>query len=397
MDEHYLGMISGTSTDGVDAALVSFADDHCRVVCAATTPYPSEIHRRINAIIDKGDISLTELGGLDSALGEFFADCALSLLRDADVASSEVVAIGHHGQTVYHKPIRPEPFTLQIADPNIVAARTGICTVADFRRLDVAHHGQGAPLVPAFHDWLWRDDSEARVVLNIGGIANLTILVPGHATIGFDTGPGNTLLDAWIRSKAGRRFDDSGEWAAGGAVIEHLIDGLLDDPFFGVAPPKSTGRELFNLRWLEDKLARYAPTATPRDVQATLAELTARSIAAAIDAHVSVCRKIIVCGGGAYNEDLLARLANRCGAVIVKSDHYGVSVDWVEAAAFAWLARTRLRGLASNLPSVTGAQEQASLGGVYSGTVNRHFDTKPSERVRGSKADSDTDEAILQS
>lgn len=365
MTNHYLGMISGTSVDGVDAVIATIEPASCHIVAAETTSYPSDLLKRLGTLIREPEISLQDLGRLDTALGGFFADCALAAIDSAGLRPADIAAIGHHGQTVFHRPDGPEPFTLQIGDPNVVAARTGVVTVADFRRLDIAMGGQGAPLVPAFHDWLFRHEQEARVILNIGGIANVTILTPGEPTTGFDTGPGNTLLDFWARERLGQPFDTKGAWAKGGRVDTELLSRLLDEPYFALKPPKSTGRERFNGAWLEQRLSPQRPGIGARDVQATLAELTAVSIARSIGESSSECERILICGGGARNDDLLVRLARLTRNEIETTDDYGIAAEWVEGAAFAWLAHARLARLPSNVPTVTGARGAASLGGVY--------------------------------
>jgi anhydro-N-acetylmuramic acid kinase len=366
MSDLYLGMISGTSIDGVDAVLANIGDADFRIVEASTFPFPPALHARIQTLVETPQTSLRELGALDVAVGRFFAQCALRLLAAAKVDTARVAAIGSHGQTVYHEPSGAEPFTLQIGDPNVIAAVTGITTAADFRRIDVALGGQGAPLVPAFHAWRFRHPSDERVVVNIGGIANVTMLGPGRATTGFDTGPGNTLLDVWIRRCRGEPFDRDGRWAASGTVDDALLAACLDEPFFAAAAPKSTGRELFHLDWLERRLARVDGVADA-SVQATLAELTAATIAGAIRAELPRCSEVIVCGGGAHNGDLMTRIARLTGARVTTTLDYGVPPDWVEGAAFAWLARARLLGAAGNVPTVTGARRGAVLGGVYWG------------------------------
>jgi len=365
MTQLYLGLISGTSVDGVDAALTDFSDGRCRVLAARTMAYPNALDRRVRALIETGHADLAELGAVDVALGRFFADCALALIREAARRPEEIRAIGHHGQTVFHKPTEPEPFTMQIGDPNSIAALTGITTVADFRRLDMAFGGQGAPMVPAFHEWLFRHPSETRVILNIGGISNVTVLAPDAATLGFDTGPGNTLLDLWISRCQGVPYDVGGALAAAGQVDPHLLDALLNEPYFERPAPKSTGRELFNAAWLDGRLANRGATLSPSDVQATLAELTAASIANGLDLTGTVPDRIVVCGGGVYNEDLLGRLRSRLNCPVESSAEHGLAPDWVEACAFAWLAAARLNGCPGNLPSVTGARQAVTLGGVY--------------------------------
>ena len=379
MGKHYLGLISGTSIDGVDAVIVELDARACRLVAARTTPYPVELGKRVHALIDAPSATLPEIGALDVALGRFFGACALALLRESGLDAQAIEAIGHHGQTIYHEPRGAEPFSMQLGDANVVAATTGIVTIADFRRRDMAEGGQGAPLVPAFHEWMFRAAGETRVVVNIGGIANVTVLQPERATVGFDTGPGNTLLDSWILRCRSVRFDRDGLWAASGTVDADLLQELLREPYFALRAPKSTGRELFNRLWLERRLGN-AGTRKPEDVQATLAELTATTIAAAL-AELSDYR-LIVCGGGAYNSDLLARLSRLSGRVAESTAAHGIAPDWVEAAAFAWLARARLQAIAGNVPSVTGARQTAVLGGVYYG-AKPEISSQQSESSRG--------------
>jgi anhydro-N-acetylmuramic acid kinase len=371
MRELYLGMMSGTSIDGVDAVLTEFHERSCRVLRAATTPFPPALLARLRSIVETPQTTLRELGGLDHAVGEFFADCALRLLAETGIERTEVAAIGHHGQTIFHEPGGSEPFSMQIGDPNVVAARTGICTIADLRRLDMALGGQGAPLVPAFHEWCFGAANESRAVVNIGGIANITALWPGHATLGFDTGPGNTLLDLWARRSRGVEYDRDGAWAASGRVHDGLLADLSTEPYFAASPPKSTGRELFNMSWLDRHVTGRAPIA-PEDVQATLAELTAATIVAGIERTLPGCDRLIVCGGGAHNADLLQRLGRRSARRVSTTADFGIAPDWVEGAAFAWLARARLREEAGNVPSVTGARRSAVLGSVYLSSAPKH-------------------------
>lgn len=368
MSELYLGLISGTSVDGVDAVLMRLAaEGGGEILKAATQPYPSELERRVAALIERPETSLRELGGLDTALGEFFAECALGVIAAAGLEPTDVEAIGHHGQTIFHAPQPPEACSMQIGDPNVIAARTGITTVADFRRLDLALGGQGAPLVCAFHAWCFGDGGETRAVVNVGGIANVTVLAPGAPPVGFDTGPGNTLLDLWTRRHTGGRFDRGGAWAASGRVDEELLGRLLGERYFAAPPPKSTGRELFNGEWLDAHLRDLDRGIGPEHVQATLAELTARTIAEAVAASAPACARLVLCGGGAHNADLLVRLERAAKLPVTTTGAYGIAPDWVEGAAFAWLARARLRGEPGNVPTVTGARQAAILGGVYCG------------------------------
>ncbi len=370
MSNLYIGLISGTSVDGIDAVLARFEASSLELLGAQTQPWDPMLARRINALIETQAPSWSELGTLHVEIGRAFAEAARALLEQCDVAATAVAAIGHHGQTVHHAPDGPAPFTLQIGDPNTVAARTGITTVADLRGYDMAVGGQGAPLVPAFHEWLLRSESEQRVVLNIGGIANITTLCPGEPVLGCDTGPGNTLLDAWIRRHTPHRYDDRGQWAAQGAVVTPLLEKLLSEPWFDLPPPKSTGRELFNSDWLAAQLVTLERQPSPIDVQTTLVELTAITIAQCIARTAPRCRRVIVCGGGASNDYLMTRLSTHCSATVETSAAHGVAPDWVEALAFAWLARARLRNEAGNVPSVTGARRPVILGGIYSGSAD---------------------------
>jgi anhydro-N-acetylmuramic acid kinase len=366
MATRYLGLISGTSVDGVDACIAEFRSHRARILGACTTPYPAKLRERVQSLITTPQAALQEIGSLDVALGRFFGACALTTIRDAGLAPSDITAIGHHGQTVFHAPTGAEPFSMQLGDPNSVAALTGITTVADFRRRDMAHGGQGAPLVPAFHDWLWRTPREARVIVNIGGIANVTVIRPGKPIVGFDTGPGNTLLDAWIQTCRGKSYDADGAWAQKGSVDATLLRRMRREPYFASPAPKSTGREHFNLAWLDRHLgARESRRA--EDVQATLAELTAATIIAAIEELGLRKYRLIVCGGGASNNDLLLRLTRLSGRDAETTADHGIPPDYVEAAAFAWLARARLQGAAGNVPTVTGARQTVILGGVYYG------------------------------
>jgi anhydro-N-acetylmuramic acid kinase len=363
MNELYLGMISGTSMDGVDAVLVELGDRSCAVKRATTTEFPAALKARLQRVVTTPEAALAELGALDHAVGQFFARCALILMQQAGVARGDVTAIGHHGQTIFHAPDGAERFTMQIGDPNIVAAETGVTTVADFRRLDMALGGQGAPLVPAFHAWCFGAD-EPRAVVNIGGIANITVLKRGMPTLGFDTGPGNTLLDLWMQRSRNEPFDRDGAFGASGRVDEDLLRSFLAEPYLAAPPPKSTGRELFHLRWLETHLSGRRAL-EPADVQATLAELTAATIIAGVEGALPDCGRLIVCGGGAHNAHLLRRLAERSRCAVGTTADYGLAPDWVEGAAFAWLARARLRGEPGNVPTVTGAHRPAVLGAVY--------------------------------
>jgi anhydro-N-acetylmuramic acid kinase len=359
-----LGMMSGTSMDAIDAALVDFDVTPLRILAATATPFEPALKQRITALVDRADCaSLDELGQIDVALARAFAAAANALLRTAGVSAGAVAAIGSHGQTIRHRPDLPIPFTLQIGDPGTLTEATGITVVADFRRRDIAAGGQGAPLLPVFHDQVFRSEDEDRAIVNIGGIGNVTILTRGAPVTGFDTGPGNRLLDAWISAHRGCDFDAGGAWAGTGRCDEALLGALLDEPYLRLPPPKSTGRELFNLTWLRAHLGPQERR--PEDVQATLLEFTAASIAAAVLRHAPGAA-LYVCGGGAHNQRLLEALGRRVAPQRVASTAVlGLDPDYVEAVAFAWFAQRTLAGLPSSAGSVTGARGARILGGVY--------------------------------
>lgn len=361
----YLGLISGTSADGIDAALVRFADNRPQLVAARTHPWPEELRTRILAVAqDEAQLDLDAYGRLDVAIGQCFADAAQALLRDSGVERGQVRAIGSHGQTLRHRPSGPHPFTLQVGDPAVIAERCGIDVVADFRRADVAAGGQGAPLLPAVHAMLLAASGHDRVVLNLGGIANITVLAADGDVLGFDTGPANGLMDAWHQRHRGEAFDRDGAFAGSGQVDPALLDALLADPYFAAPAPKSTGREHFHLAWL-DAHARVTQL-SPADVQATLLELSARSVAEAIDRYAPDAIDVLACGGGVHNAVLMRRLGERLGTRALHSTGaFGVDPDYLEATAFAWLARQRLLGLPGNLPMVTGAKGPRVLGAIY--------------------------------
>jgi len=364
MGDLYIGLISGTSMDGIDAVLVEFGKSSLQILQTRDNAYPPELRDRlINAMQLPENCTVDDIGELDQRIGACFRDAAQALLEDAGVAASAVTAIGSHGQTLRHQPDAERPFTLQIGDPTLIATGTGITTVADFRRADLAVGGQGAPLAPIFHEWLFRQSGSGRTILNIGGIANITILADDRATTGFDTGPGNTLMDAWTRKHRNETFDRNGEWAASGSVDTELLKRLLSDPFFSATPPKSTGFEQFNLEWLE---AAGAGSIDAGDVQATLCALTAASVSNAITAFAAGTKEILVCGGGVHNAELMRRLGESMPTLGLSSTATaGLDPDWVEAAAFAWLAMRRLQNLPGNLPSVTGAQRAVTLGAIH--------------------------------
>ena len=364
----YVGLMSGTSMDGIDAALADIATDGAfRLVATLSHPWPEELVQQLRELALPGKGEIDRLGVADAHAGEVLATAVLELLRTAGARPEEITAIGSHGQTVRHRPAASHPFTLQIGDPNRLAALTGITTVADFRRRDMAVGGQGAPLAPAFHKAVFGSSSENRIILNIGGIANLTWLPSdaGEKVTGFDSGPGNRLMDDWIAHTRGESYDSNGAWAATGNVLIELLEQLLAHPYFGEPAPKSTGTESFNLAWLTRQLGEFGAGLDPADVQATLLELTAVTIADAIRT-LPQAQRLLACGGGAHNPILLARIAGLLpGVETGTTTAAGIDPDWVEAAAFAWLAWRTMNGLSGNLAEVTGAREAVILGGIY--------------------------------
>lgn len=367
--QYYLGLISGTSADGIDAALVRFDGGEAtplqaELIAARTLPWQPDARARLVWLGQGGALdSLDELGELDAQVGEAFADAALAILGEAGIAPSQVAAIGSHGQTVRHRPYVTHPFSLQIGDASRIVERTGITTIADFRRRDIAAGGHGAPLLPALHHALLHDPGEQRAVLNLGGIANLTLLPASGAVRGFDTGPANALMDLWCHEHSGRPYDEAGAWGATGRADEALLERLLGDPWFAQPPPKSSGREHFQRSWLAPHL-RDGLAAV--DVQATLRELTARTIADALRATQPDTRRLLVCGGGVHNPVLMQALRQAMPDVVLASTaEFGLDPDHVEAMGFAWLARQTLHGKPGNLPAVTGAAGPRILGAIH--------------------------------
>jgi anhydro-N-acetylmuramic acid kinase len=359
--ELYIGLMSGTSVDGVDAVLADFNSTPCRSVGFAHVPFGPELRDELNALQRSGGDELHRAALAANALMDCCAAAVAALLEGAGLEPRDVAAIGVHGQTVRH---RPElGYTTQLANPARLAEATGVAVVADFRSRDVAAGGQGAPLVPAFHAALFGVPGRHRVVVNIGGIANLTDLPPAAPVRGFDTGPGNTLLDAWSEEHTGERYDSDGAWAAGGRPIAELLSALRSEPYFTLPPPKSTGRDLFHLGWLRPRLKPHYAAA---DVQRTLTVLTAVTIADAIAVHCGAAAEALVCGGGTRNATLMRELASALHPRIVTTTAaHGVAADQVEALAFAWLAREAIAGRPGNVPEVTGARGPRVLGAIY--------------------------------
>lgn len=364
-DGLFIGLISGTSVDGVDAALVDFQAGQPRLAAGLTHPWPESLRQQILAVAQgEQALSLDDFGQLDVAIGRHFAAAAQALLEHGGHRPEQVLAIGSHGQTLRHRPDGPLPFTMQLGDPSVIAEQCGITVVADFRRADVAAGGQGAPLLPAVHAMLLGQPGQARVVLNLGGIANITVLGRDGSVRGFDTGPANGLLDAWCLRHTGQPYDVAGHFAAAGRARPELLQRLLDDPYFALPPPKSTGREYFHLAWLEQRAALSG--LPPADVQASLLELTVESVARAIEQHAADALEVLACGGGVHNTRLMQRLGERLAPRAVHSTGaFGVDPDHLEATAFAWLARQRLLQRPGNLPAVTGARGPRVLGAIY--------------------------------
>ena len=356
--------MTGTSVDGLDVALLS-VDDELAIVATETVPLPTVLAASLTALAAPADNEVVRIGVADARLGQFIGETVRACLDRWAVSAKDIRAIGSHGQTVRHHPDTEPPFTVQIGDPNRIAEVAGIDTVADFRRRDMAAGGEGAPLVPLFHEALFRHAARTRVVVNIGGIANVTIL-PSASTMltGFDTGPGNALMDAWSRECLNLPFDRDGRWAATGNAAPELLARLAKDPFIRRQPPKSTGKERYHIGYIEAACAGLA--LAPEDVQASLAEFTARSIAEAISRWASDASEVVACGGGRRNAYLMQRLAaNIADRTLCTSDDLGLNGDGLEAAAFAWFAHRTLQRQPSNAPAATGALGARVLGGVY--------------------------------
>lgn len=358
--------MSGTSLDGIDAGLVDFSENKIRLIDFHYQAFPDNLREKIQRISQAGQpVLLENYGRLDAELGCLFAEAALALLDKATISASQVKAIGSHGQTVYHDPEGSHGFSLQIGDPNRIAEVTGITTISDFRRRDIAAGGQGAPLVPAFHQAVFSDPDNINTVLNIGGIANISIL-NGKQVLGFDTGPGNTLMDYWCQQNLNDNYDANGDWGNSGRVNLELLSSLSDDAYFRKPPPKSTGKEYFSPAWLHLKIANYIDC-KPQDVQATLCQLTADSIANAILEHAANCKQILLCGGGIHNRQLVGLLTKSLPMPLVSTTSFGINPDHVESIAFAWLAKQTLNHQPGNLSRVTGAKANVVLGGIYPG------------------------------
>lgn len=355
--------MSGTSLDGVDTVLVDFSTSAPILIETLFCPYDDELRAQLLSLHQSGYDELHRAAVLSNQLSCLYAETVISLLKNAGIGFEQVTAIGCHGQTIRHCPEMERRYTIQLVNAALLAELTQITVVIDFRSRDIAAGGQGAPLVPAFHHALFQNSSCHRVIVNIGGIANITSLDPYNKIIGFDCGPGNILMDAWCLRHIGRNYDKDGRWAAAGQIIFTLLENLLSDHFFSCQPPKSTGRELFNLEWLDRKLLGNE---APEDVQATLLQLTVMAIVRSIDDYCSTATEIYVCGGGGHNTSLMNRLIDAMPErKVALTDQLGVAADWVEAFAFAWLTQQTILRKAGNLTAVTGAKGGRILGAIY--------------------------------
>ena len=365
----YIGLMSGNSLDAVDAALCEFSQTLApRIIATHSSPISDQLATAIMNLAAPESDQIHRMGHIDTELGILFATCVIDLLKKTATSPETILAIGSHGQTIRHVPNAPYPFTIQIGDPNIIAAMTKITTIADFRRRDLAEGGQAAPLAPSFHQYAFSSKDQTRLIVNIGGISNITVLPnrQSHPVIGFDTGPGNTLVDLWAKAHIGTRYDHNGAWAQSGTINKTLLASMLNDPYFEAPPPKSTGKEYFNLQWLQQHpIAALAP----EDIQATLTELTAKTIATAASGY-DKSTQIFLCGGGSANKYLKQRIQANVDLPVLTTDALGIHPRWVEAACFAYLAARTFAQRSGNLPSVTGAHTSCVLGAIYPGKAH---------------------------
>ncbi|KXJ55393.1 MAG: anhydro-N-acetylmuramic acid kinase [Colwellia sp. Phe_37] len=363
MKQFYIGVMSGTSLDGVDVVIADFNDTEPVLVSSLFKEYPNSLLLPLKAACQNTAIEFDQFGMLDSLLGSFYAQCIEEALLSADIRANNIIAIGSHGHTVQHSPNSHPPFTLQIGDANRIAENTGITVVADFRRRDIAAGGQGAPLVPAFHQSAFQSQSKSLAIINIGGISNITFLNKNKEDIiGFDCGPGNTLMDQWCQLHFDMPYDTSGQLSRKGTTNELLLQSMLNDPYFSQIHPKTTGPEYFNLNWLKAHVDQHPNN--PYDILSSLCELTAQCIAQSIK-KLPVTDNALICGGGTKNTFLMEKLQSLLDCPVETTATYGVHPDWVEAMAFAWLAKQTMEGKPSNTPSVTGAKKPVILGAIY--------------------------------
>ncbi|SEA76302.1 anhydro-N-acetylmuramic acid kinase [Alkalimonas amylolytica] len=357
----YIGIMSGTSLDGIDLVLVSFNSPKLSLLCSKLVPFPASLQGELRLLAEPGNNEVERIGPVENQLAECYAIGVQQLLKQANYQPEQISAIGCHGQTIRHRPSQPQPFTVQLGNMHLLAALTGIRVIADFRRKDMAYGGQGAPLVPAFHQAVFAKLGQNRAVVNIGGIANISLLNADGTTTGYDTGPGNCLMDDWVSLHRQLPFDKDGAFSAEGKLLPDLLQHLLEDNYFQQSAPKSTGREYFHLGWLQQRLSGQEAAA---DVQRTLCRFTATSIAKALQRPNLT--EVYICGGGVYHPLLMADLQQLLGPATVQSSSVaGIEPDWVEAIAFAWLAQAFDRQLPGNVPAVTGARKACVLGVEY--------------------------------
>ena len=366
MSNIYIGLMSGTSLDAIDAVAINFSKSQPEIICHHNIDYPEEIKKSVRTLSHNlGHVSLQTLGELDCKLGSYYAQIVNELLSKKNLKAKNIAAIGSHGQTIFHAPEGQYPFSMQIGNGNIIAARTGIPCITDFRGMDIAVGGQGAPLAPAFHQALFSSRSENRIILNLGGIANISLLPKNNTNIiGYDTGPANTLMDIWVHKHLGKKYDKDGQWARSGTIDQPLLAMLLDDSYFSLNAPKSTGTEYFHLTWLNNILQKQPTTLSPEDIQATLCELTAISVTDEIKKHP--VDSLYVCGGGSENKFLLERIQYQLPRINISTTAaLGINPQLVEASCFGWLAQQYILKNTGNLPSVTGAKAPVILGCLY--------------------------------
>ncbi|MDB6095750.1 MAG: anhydro-N-acetylmuramic acid kinase [Francisellaceae bacterium] len=371
----YIGILSGTSLDAIDCAIFEFSAQKIILIKSLSFPIPVPFKNQILTICQTNTCTVDELGRLNTVIGMQFSRAIQALLKKSKLSSNLITAIGSHGINIRHNPSIRYPFSMQLGNPHIIAIKTKIPTIADFRQSDIANQGQGAPLAPAFHKAMFHSSTENRVILNIGGIANISIL-PKNAfepCIGFDSGPGNCLMDEWIYQTKRLAFDKNGAFAAKGKPHLGLLRMLLEDKYFILPPPKSTGREYFNLNWLKKYLLQF-PNLDAETIQATLLALSLQTITHAIRQHAPKKHKVFVCGGGSYNVHLMRQLEKTLKKPIYSTAELGIAPDWVEAALFAWLAKETVEGNPIDLKPITGSKHKVVLGGIFNPYKRRLFD-----------------------
>jgi len=367
MSELFIGLMSGTSVDAIDAVLMDFSKSPTHLVASFSQPINDKLKNEINQLISNNTWP-QKIERVDAEFAIASTQAVHNLLTSASITATQISAIGSHGQTIFHAPNETPGISVQIGNAQLIAQQTNITTVANFRQADIDAGGQGAPIACAYHAKTLQHDNENRIILNLGGIANITMLPANDSEniIGFDTGPANGLLDAWIKKHQQLDFDENGTWAKTGTVNQGLLTVMLEDEYFKQAPPKSTGREKFNLIWLQYMLDQYEEFVTEKDVQATLIALTAKTIANAIQAWAPNTSRILLCGGGSYNSFLVSQLQNSLANIPLEAtSNYGISEEWMEAMAFAWYAKRNLEAKTTNIPSVTGASKKVILGEIY--------------------------------